>query len=212
MMALDHLAIIAPSLEIGATYVRDRLGIDIPKGGKHPQMGTHNLLLRLSDEVFLEVIAIDPSVEQPGRPRWFGLDDTDAVRSAWDEGRRLRSWVAQTRDLDTVLVRHGGLLGQKTRISRGDRSWLFAVPSDGSLPVDGIAPSVMDWEDRGSPAPTMIDLGVKLRSFEIEHPNPSRVTELYRQLEAINAPHVRGGSNFRYRAMIETPSGIKELL
>ncbi|MGE3917639.1 MAG: VOC family protein [Hyphomicrobiaceae bacterium] len=211
MLKLDHLTIIAPSLEVGAAHVRDQLGIDMPVGGKHPLMGTHNLLLRLSNEVFLEVIAVDPTVERPNRPRWFGLDDADAVRSAWEDGRRLRGWVAQTSDLDAMLAQHGSVLGEKTRLSRGDRTWLFAVPPDGSLPVDGIAPSAMDWEERGSPASTMPDFGTNLLSFQIEHPDPDQVTELYERLGVVNPPKVRRGGQFRYRAIIDTPAGAREL-
>jgi len=211
MLKLDHLTILAPSLADGVDHVRTCLDIDIPYGGAHPQMGTHNHLLRLSDESFLEVIAIDPAAKAPDRPRWFGLDDANAVRAAWEEGRRLRGWVARTRDLDTVLARHGDLLGQQTRVSRGDRSWLFAVRPDGSLPAGGVAPSVIDWGDRGCPAPAMRDLGARLVAFVIEHPDPARVTDLYEQLDVENTPQVRKGLQHRYRATIETSSGVREL-
>jgi hypothetical protein len=212
MLKLDHIAIIAPSLEAGAAHVREQLGVMVQPGGEHPEMGTHNLLLRLSDEVFLEVIAANPDAERPARPRWFGLDDAEAVRSAWDDGRRLRGWVAQTRDLDSILSRHGDLLGRKIRVSRGDRSWFFAVRPDGSLPAEGVAPSAMDWEVRGNPAPAMRNLGARLISFQIEHPDPDAVKALYANLGVINAPEVRKGAEFRYRALIETPGGVKELL
>lgn len=210
MPKLDHLTIIAPSLEAGAAHVRAQLGVDMPAGGKHPEMGTHNLLLRLGEAVFLEVIAVDPAARRPAGPRWFGLDGSDAVQAAWDDGRRLRGGVAQTGDLDAVLARHGAVLGKKTRITRGDRSWLFAVPADGALPGDGIAPSVMDWGARGSPAPAMADLGATL-SFHVEHPDPDRVTALYAGLGVVDAPEVRPGAQMRYRAVIRTPGGIKEL-
>jgi Glyoxalase-like domain len=211
MLKLDHLTIIAPSLEAGATHVRDQIGIEMSAGGKHPEMGTHNRLLRLGDGVFLEVIAVDPSAEISTRPRWFGLEDADAIQSAWAKGHRLRAWVAQTDDIDTVLASYGALLGHKTRVSRGDRSWVFSVRPDGSLPVDGIAPSVMDWGSRGCPASGMPDLGANLVSFLIEHPDPVWVTELYERLGVVNPPEVRKGAQVRYRAMIDTPSGMKEL-
>lgn len=192
MLKLDHLVIIAPSLEEGAVHVREQLGIDMPTGGRHPQMGTSNLLLRLGNEVFLEVIAVDPSVERPHRPRWFGLDDIDGVRVAWDNGSRLRGWVAQTSDIDEVLARHEGLLGNKMLISRGDRSWLFAVLPDGSLPAGGVAPPVIDWGGRGNPASEMQDFGAVLRSFEIKHPDPEWVSRLYADLGIASPPKVRG--------------------
>lgn len=37
-------------------------------------MGTHNLMLRLGDSSYLEIIAINPAAPAPGRPRWFALD------------------------------------------------------------------------------------------------------------------------------------------
>ncbi len=44
LWAFDYLAILAMSLEEGASYSKDRLVVDMPYGGKHPLMGTHNLL------------------------------------------------------------------------------------------------------------------------------------------------------------------------
>ncbi len=211
MLKLDHLAIIAPSLEAGAAYVRETLGVDMPTGGKHPQMGTHNLLLRLGADVFLEVIAVNPEAERPKRRRWFGLDDPEAVQAAWDEGRPLRAWVARTSDFASVLARHSDLLGRQEKVSRGDREWLFAVADDGSLPCGGIAPSVMDWGARGTPAPSMPDFGLRLKSFQIEHPDADRVQELYADLEIIDPPTVIKAKNFRYIAEIETPRGIKPI-
>lgn len=211
MLKLDHLAIIAPSLELGADYIRESLGVEMPKGGKHPQMGTHNLLLRLGEDVFLEVIAVDPEAAPPTRRRWFGLDDAAAVQAAWDEGRRLRAWVARTSDFTGVLAMHGDLLGRQEQVSRGDREWLFAVADDGSLPLGGVAPSVMDWGVKGNPASSMPDLGFRLKSFQIEHPKMSRVRKLYTDLDVVDPPAVMEGEQFRYMAEIDTPYGVKLL-
>lgn len=211
MLQLDHITIIAPTLIEGVNHVRACLGIDIPFGGAHPEMGTYNHLLRLNADTFLEVIAVDPAAKAPLEPRWFGLDDMNAVRSAWDDGRRLRAWVTRTDDLDTVLADHGEILGRKRRVSRGDRSWDFAVPADGSLPANGVAPSAMDWGNRRTPAPTMPDLGAKLMTFTVEHPDPTEVAKLYELLCVMNSPVVQKGAQLRYRATIDTPHGLREL-
>jgi hypothetical protein len=211
MLKLDHLVIIAPSLDAGVAHVRDQLGVEMSAGGEHPQMGTHNRLLRLSDAVFLEVIAINPAAPAPAGPRWFGMDDVGAIEAAWEKGRRLRAWVAQTGDIDKVITRHEPLIGTKTHVSRGDRSWQFALLPDGAIPVDGVAPPVIAWGERGNPAPGMPDLGVTLRSFHIAHPDPDGVRGIYRQLEIVNPPGVSFGNELRYHAVIETPSGLREL-
>lgn len=65
--SLDHLVVVAPTLAAGAQYVEERLGVVMQPGGKHPRMGTHNLLLRLGD-CYLEVIAPNPDAPAPTRP------------------------------------------------------------------------------------------------------------------------------------------------
>jgi hypothetical protein len=211
MLRLDHMAIVAPTLREGVDHVRACLDLDIPYGGAHGEMGTHNHLLRLGDESYLEVIAIDPAAGPPIARRWFGLDDVEAVRADWEAGRRLRAWVARTDDLDAVLARHGDLLGRKIRASRGDRSWLFALREDGALPADGAAPCVIDWGARGSPAPGMPDLGARLKDFRIEHPDHAGVAALYQSLDVANPPGIEWGARLRYRATIQTAAGEKAL-
>ncbi|MGY3614860.1 VOC family protein [Bradyrhizobium sp. USDA 10063] len=210
-MQLDHLTIIAPNLEAGAEHVRNLLGVEMQFGGRHPEMGTHNLLLRLGDDVFLEVIAVDPDAGDPGRIRWFGLSDPANVKRAWDAGRRLRGWVVRTSNIDAVLSAHGAILGQKTRVSRGDRSWSFSVPYDGSLPMSGIAPSVIDWGERGHPAKTMTNLDLSLVEFSVEHPDPTTVKAAHETLGLQDPPRVQEGEQHRYRALIKTSAGLREL-
>jgi len=211
MLTLDHLTVIAPSLAAGVEHVGAHLGIDMPYGGAHSEMGTHNHLLRLGDDLFLEVIATDANACAPAGPRWFGLDHPGTVQSAWDEGLRLRGWVARTTDLDAVLAAHGDLLGRRTSVSRGDRSWSFSVREDGLLPAEGVAPSVIAWGNRGCPASAMPDFGARLVTFVIEHPDPSWVKDLYTSLEVENPPEVHKGQQVRHWAVIDTPNGTKEL-
>src|SRR3954463_1135373 len=57
---LDHITVVAPSLEVGAAYVGAALGVVPGPGRTHPGMATHNLLLALGSDVYLEVISADP--------------------------------------------------------------------------------------------------------------------------------------------------------
>lgn len=113
MPKLDHLSVIAPSLKEGVEHVRACLGVDVPFGRKHANMSTHNHLLRLGDAVYLEIIAIDENAPPIVGPRWFDLDNHAAVRKAWDEGRRLRSWVASTGHFDRHMAEHASIYGEK---------------------------------------------------------------------------------------------------
>ena len=211
MLQLDHITIIAPSLAEGVAHVRVCLDIDVPFGRLHRDMGTYNHLLRLGESVYLEIIAVNPGAPRPTRPRWFGLDDQNAVRAAWDSGFRLRGWVARTTDIDSVLSKREGLLGNKTRLSGGDSFFFFSIPADGSLPLGGVAPSVIDRRGRPPSVASMADLGAELRAIIIEHPNPDDVADLYGKLGVDVPPEVQRGVYFRYRAMIQTPGGLREL-
>ena len=211
MLQIDHITIIAPSLTEGVAHVRACLDIDVPFGRLHQDMGTHNHLLRLGESVYMEIIAINPAAPRPPRPRWFGLDDQDAVRAAWDSGFRLRGWVARTTDIDSVLSKHERLLGKKTRLSRGGSHYFFSLPADGSLPLGGLAPSVIDRKGLPPPVASMADVGAELRALIVEHPIPDDVADLYGKLEIDSPPEVRKGEYFHYRAMIRTRDGIREL-
>ncbi|HSH43331.1 MAG TPA: VOC family protein, partial [Arenicellales bacterium] len=72
---LDHLVVAAADLAAGREYIEDLLGVRTEAGGRHDAIGTHNQLLRLGDDQYLEIIAVDPDAPAPGKPRWFGLDD-----------------------------------------------------------------------------------------------------------------------------------------
>jgi Glyoxalase-like domain len=208
---LDHLVVVAPDLAEGVAHVRDCLGLTMPEGGRHREMGTRNHLLRLGDAVFLEVIAVDPEAPAPPRARWFGLSEPPKGRADWDSGRRLRGFVARTDDLDGVLAAHQGLLGQAATVTRGALSWCFGVRPDGAWPADGAAPSVMDWGPSGSPARTMPDFGARLDALALTHPDPDGVRKLHAALGLADPPAVVPGDGPRWTARITTPSGPRTL-
>lgn len=210
MLHLDHITVIAPSLAEGVAHVQACLDIAVPFGRQHPYMGTHNHLLRLGESVYLEIIAIDPAAPRPARPRWFGLDDQAAVRAIWDSGLRLRGWVTRTAGIDAVLPQHEAILGEKVALPSAEPLFFFAIPADGSLPRDG-TPSVIDRRGKPPPVAAMADAGARLQGLIVEHPLPDHVRQLYRTLHIDAPPEVRKGERLRYRALIQTPNGLKEL-
>jgi len=211
VLRLDHLTVIAPTLAEGVAHVRDRLDLDVPFGTRHAYMGTHNHRLQLGDSVYLEIVALDPEGADPGRARWFGLDNKEQVRSDWDDGRRLRGWVAATESIDALVPARREIFGERIPLPTDDPSFDFAIPEDGSLPLDGAAPSLIDH--RGDPTSMALipDLGARLCSLTLEHPDPAAIANLYRDLVVDRPPAVVQGPRLRYRAQIETPAGLKEL-
>src|SRR5256885_16222455 len=104
---IDHLVIAASDLGVGADLVRRSLGVTPQPGGEHARMGTHNLVLKLGDSLYLEVIAPNPKSAQPGRPRWFELDDLMP-----DSPPRLATWAARTDDIRSTLAASSEPLGE----------------------------------------------------------------------------------------------------
>lgn len=211
MLILDHICVIAPTLAEGCSHVRACLDLDVPFGQRHDYMGTYNHLLQLGDSVYLEIVALDPRSKKPGRPRWFGLEDQKKVRADWDEGRRLRGWVARTGAIDAVIVNGRGIFGEKVPLPAVNSSFDFTIPDDGSLPLDGAAPSIIDRRGKIRSMATIADLGAKLRSFALEHPDPTAIETLYRELGVDRPPTVIYGPKPHYCAQIATPTGLREL-
>lgn len=211
MLKLDHLTVVTPTLAEGISHVRTCLDLDVPFGQQHRYMGTHNHLLQLKDSVYLEIVALDPEGDRPARARWFGLDDQKKVRADWDEGRRLRGFVARTDMIDVVLAGREHIFGRKNALPTDDPSFDFAIPDDGSLPLDGAAPSIIDRRGKPRSMATIADLGARLRSFLLEHPDPAAVLALYRDIDIDRPPTIVQGRAPRYRAQIETPAGPREL-
>jgi hypothetical protein len=211
MLKLDHLTVIAPTLTEGVAHVRSCIDVDVPFGQHHGYMGTHNHLLQLGGSVYLEIVALDPDGDRPGRARWFGLDNQKAVKADWDAGRRFRGWVARADAIDGVLAGRERILGKKVSLPWTEPTFEFGIPDDGSLPLDGAAPSIIDRHGKPRSMATMADLGARLRSFCLEHPEPDAISKLYRDLDIDRPPAVVPGDRLRYRAQIETPGGVKEL-
>ena len=55
------------------------------------------------------------------------------------------------------------------------------------------------------------DLGARLRLLTLEHPNSTAIKTLYRELSIMHPLVIVQAPKVRYRALIETPTGLKEL-
>ncbi len=211
LLKLDHLTVIAPTLAEGVSHVQHCLDLDVPFGTRHDYMGTHNHRLQLGNSVYLEIVALDPEGAEPGRLRWFGLDNQEQVRADWNEGRRLRGWVANTEAIDSIASIHDAIFGDKVSLPAAYPTFAFTIPKDGSLPLEGAAPSIIDHQGDSSYVASIPDLGARLHSLVLEHPDPISIETLYRELAIDHPPIIVHGPRVRYRALIKTPTGLKQL-
>ena len=203
---IDHLVVTAPTLETGAEYIKKNLGVEMEVGGKHPSMGTWNLLLSLGDSTYLEVIAIHPALPKPDRPRWFGLD------RRYDHFLpTLSTWVARTTDIHTTVSGCSEAVGDIVPMARGDLNWHITIPADGIPPLDGAAPALIEWPPGVHPTDRLEDKGLHLQQLEIRHPQPDRVQRLLSSMnlkgKVVVSPSVDLSCSLL--ATIHTPQGIR---
>ncbi len=185
--------------------MQQALGVAMQTGGEHPRMGTHNLLLRLGSDMFLEVIAPNPQASAPARPRWFGLD-TLGPHSA----PALTNWVARTPDIAASLAATTHIheaLGPAEPMSRGALDWLITFPEDGSLPLGGAAPALIEWHTDAPPATRLPDQGLALQQLVLHHPEPQRVQRLLAALNFHGPVAVQMREHPGLTAHITTPHG-----
>jgi len=202
---LDHLIVGADSLARAVPELERFLGVSLSGGGKHVTMGTHNKLLRLGNDAYLEVLAIDPEGTRPERPRWVGLDEPE-TRARLAEGPRLLHWSAR---VDTTKPPELPLdIGPFERFQRGDFAWELTVRGDGRLAADGLAPSLIHWEG-SHPVERLPDVGVTLETLELEHP---RAGEVQRQLDALGLSiRCSEAAVPRVTAHLRTPAGTRTI-
>ena len=206
---IDHIVVTAPSLESGAEYVRDALGVTPQAGGTHPRMGTHNCLLRLGNTVYLEVIAIDPAASAPDRPRWFQLD-----REGSSAIPRLATWISRTNDIRAATAAAAPSLGNIEAMSRGALHWQITIPADGSLPFDGMAPSLIEWRSESHPAAALREAGCSLVRLEAFHPAAHEISSMLQSIGFQDRFAVLPSSGQQLPCLvahIQTPAGIREL-
>lgn len=153
---VDHLVIVADTLEQGSHWCETTLGATAVEGGRHALMGTHNRLLAIGGHRFpstyLEVIAIDPNAAAPGKPRWFGMDDL-ALQAAARAAPRLVHAVARTSMIEMVrwgLINCGLNPGVPIAAERdtpaGVLKWRITVRDDGRTECGGALPTLIEWQ------------------------------------------------------------------
>lgn len=176
MIELDHLVVACSSLEAGRLWCEATLGVAPQPGGRHPLMGTHNLLLALASDrhprAYLELIAIDPDARLPAQPRWYDLEDP-ALQAAISSGPRLVHWVARCDDIEATAAAlrsagddPGTIVPVERMTPRGMLRWRMTVPRDGRRPCGGAMPLWIQWSN-GHPTDALPPSGVSIESLEI---------------------------------------------
>lgn len=176
-MQVDHLVVVADTLEQGARWCEARLGVAPQPGGRHAFMGTHNRLLHIAGEAspraYLEIIAIDPAAPPPGRPRWFGMDDPGLQARVRSEPC-LVHWVLACEHIDRQrdAWAHAGsdpgeLLDAERDTAQGLLRWRITVRPDGRPQHRGALPTLIQWQGELHPSRQLPPRGLRLGALTV---------------------------------------------
>lgn len=226
---IDHLVIVAQTLELGVQWCEATLGITPGPGGEHAQYGTHNRLFKIATPAnplaYLEIIAINAQAKRPANSpakRWFDMDDA-ALQAAVASEPRLLHFVANTNDIQaarTALKAQGIDRGPAVQASRHSRrgllQWQITVREDGQRLFNGALPSLIQWGRPGAAEPLRLHprnslprSGVTLQSIAITHPTALKLQAAYEAIGLTGIAVETGPANIT--ATLHTPQGIVRL-
>jgi|TARA_Y100000817_G_C16749184_1_gene496173 hypothetical protein len=201
MAGFDHFAIACQDLAEGVDYVEGLTGVRAALGGPHPGVGTHNALLSLGTDIYLEIIAKDPDQPEPSAPRPFGIDENPEPRLA---AFAIHPGPGETIESLSDLIRsHGFDPGPVVSMSRrkpdGEEiSWRLTRAG-----ASGLVPFVIDWGMTPNPA-TITPTGCSLLSVEGRTASPDSIVGLHSDL-SLNSEISAGSAHFAI--VLDTPAG-----
>ena len=222
LASVDHLVVLAASLDEGVQWCERTLGITPGPGGEHPLMGTHNRLFKIASAEFpsayFEIIAINPGA-MPTRPpetrRWFDMDDPALRERITSQGPQLQHIVVSVPDVQatvTELQLHGIERGEVLQASRptpaGLLQWQITVREDGQRLFDGCLPTLIQWGST-HPVQSMPDSGVTLQGLQVSHPQADALAAAYRVIGLAGIAVHSGPACLS--AQLLTPKGLLEI-
>jgi len=141
---VDHVLLPVADLDEGAQRLHDRFGLQSIAGGRHPKVGTANMIVPLGSQ-YLELIAIvDP---EEAAASLLGR----RVARALKDGTTFVAWALRTQDLDAVRGRLQAsgwdlppmIEGSRNRPSGEVLSWRTQYVDSSPVPV--AIPFVIEW-------------------------------------------------------------------
>ncbi|MGW6929153.1 VOC family protein [Lentzea sp. NPDC054927] len=197
---IDHLVYAAPELDAAVDAVEERFGVRAAGGGQHVGLGTHNRVLALGPQTYLEIIAPDPHQPEPDLPRPFGVDGVHR--------QGLVGWAVSCDDIDQARADAaaagfdpGAVIDGQRRTASGEVvRWRLTS----NALAGGVVPFLISWGSTPSPA-VSAPSGLVLESLHVEHPDPALITAHLRALRA--DVEVRLAPNPALVAQIAGPTG-----
>ena len=222
---IDHLVIVAQTLEQGVLWCEATLGITPGPGGEHVLYGTHNRLLKIATPsnplAYLEIIAVNPKAARPANAlakRWFDMDDA-GLRAAVATAPRLVHFVACASDIQAARsalkaldIDRGPAVQASRHSRRGLLQWQITVRADGQRLFNGALPTLIQWGKpdatdplRLHPRNSLPRSGVTLHGITVTHPSADKLRPAYDAIGLTSITLETGPADIA--ATLHTPKG-----
>ena len=206
---IDHIVIGAANLISGTKILETKLSTKFSPGGEHHVMGTHNKLLKLQSDIYLEIISNNPNVDNPSRPRWFSLDEARTKEKIKHSPRAL-CWVLEVDNIEDTVKKCGYNPGEILQISRGELTWKITVPSNGRLVDNGVLPALIEWQSDQHPSKKLTNNQVSINKLSLFHPEPYKIKNIISNL--IESDLIRVSEGFPKIELILTTQNGKVVI
>ena len=167
---LDHVLVAVADLAEGARRFEDRYGLRALEGGRHPGIGTANMIVPLGSS-YLELIAVvdpDEAARTPTRGR---------ITQTLADGRTFATWAVRTDDLDALrghLHEAGMQLPESTPGARRRPDGVvlrWRTQFLGPAGESSVLPFVIEWS---------VALGMHPAETPVQHPSGARGIRMVR--------------------------------
>lgn len=226
---IDHLVVMASTLDAGVAWCEATLGITPAAGGEHEKYGTHNRLFKIASPkhplAYFEIIAINPDAATGKRSnvaRWFDMDNK-ALQKAVAQEPRLITFVASTDDIKAARhalriqeIERGQIVHASRKSNKGTLNWQITVREDGERLFNGCLPTLIQWGKPDATEPLRLHprnslprSGVTLQSMAISHPSGPKLQAAYEAIGLQGISIETGPANIT--ASLQTPKGLVQL-
>ena len=202
MLHLDHILYNVPNLQKGIEDFEQLVGVRPIYGGQHPNLGTHNALVSLGENIYLELIAPDPEQGIPVDKIKFGLGKIKTPK--------IIKWAVRSTNI-TELGKEFQISntenGTRTKDDGTKLHWKMAFITEFNDNSE-LIPFVIQWDSKIHPASTS-PKGCELLEFSAEHPSPNIFNKLVNKL---SYPfNIVESQSVKLILKLGTPKGIIEI-
>ena len=199
---IDHIVYAVANLERSIEIFTKATGLKVYPGGEHPDWGTHNAIVRIGEQTYLEFIAKKKSSQPVHKQTWMGLDLI--------ESDKITRWALASKDveLDAKYLKKYNedlatiVIGSRAIDEHKMLNWLMTtvLPSPWVEP----APFLIDWKKSEHPT-AAIPQNCSIKSFTIEHAESEVLKKL---LEKLQCPiEVYTTHSTQLKLVLDTPKG-----